>query len=723
MVSDVMYWKKVKSAWHKIFMSSYFIDAVYKKIVGILFVENYSEMLSAFLYDDKKHDFNYSIISLTVQLFTVPSISTILMSEHKALNVIFDQYVKFYKPYVECDKDISRIKMVNQNTGYIDKRRERMFHIIKDTKYILANIPENFTPKIEEEFLDFFKLYVEFNGYLQEMNPYIRKSGNHIPREKEWNHYFVLEICEIKEISSFVAKWCVKTERLFKESTRILLDLHERYSKTVETKQLSVTSYDALSSLVNTFGGGANTAPWEKQHKAMKNQLLFPEQINYVKHDMFKDEVSFHIPATRLLATILSEINTPERYEYVRDLLKSPKCAILLDVTLRTILLCQQIEALMWKRNGLAMEHQMRCYRESYKAFLWDKDLLSLQVILPFMSPDEALLRIIHKYKIEPYFVFLSSESEDFEPLIKMAESFAFLMLNVLAERFKVGLSDATEEEVYTKDLIHTFSLANIPRSKALRSLTSAFTNFDNYQSRDNVVNDLLQKLTTQIHIDVGVSVNLKLKPEYETEFTPFYYHYSAEQRQVAERKYTQRFINNPNFDFKPPYLPKLIFPYSNLRSYLLSPILQRFMYVVLARYVKTSGGAMVSDLLLHQVIFLIMSGVQDQKLFPDDSADKKFSDMIMSCDNPAYLVPEEKQQSIVSLLKLLYPLPLRCVKEIKPIIKWILDATEFLESGSPAEEPMAMETTASDTQEPPTDERKERSKKSSIEPSEKVPN
>ena len=42
MLLEPYFWKKVKCAWHNLFMSAYFGDSLYKKDIGVLFIKSYS---------------------------------------------------------------------------------------------------------------------------------------------------------------------------------------------------------------------------------------------------------------------------------------------------------------------------------------------------------------------------------------------------------------------------------------------------------------------------------------------------------------------------------------------------------------------------------------------------------------------------------------------------------------------------------------------------------
>ena len=634
-------------------------------------------------------EFPYCIISLTVQLFTVPSISTILMTEYAALKIIFQEFVDFYSKFINTESNISKFKNL-QSSSTISKRRNRMNHVLFDAKYILSNIPDKITTATEDAFLVFLQLFVRFISYMQEMNPHVRKSGNHILREKDWDQYFILEVSDIRQIMSHVARWCTATPRLFVKSLEILLKAQLENSEKFEMSEPTmVTSNVSLSSLVRCLGGGSHQ--WEQEHRQLGDQPLFERKINYIQHDMFKDPVSFHIPVTRLFSIVFSHF---PKFDLPIDLLlKTFTPEELLDLPLRSILLSQQIEGSMWKRNGTTMENQSMCYRDHYKSIMWDKDLLAVQLLLTLCDPEDALLKLIHKYKIEPYFVLLDSEAS-YDPLLRMAEAFSSLLLYVICERFRLNVSEAKESDIIRKDAIHILAINNVPRSKIIKTLEGNFDHFEEDITKTDEIDEILRKIAEKVPVKDGVKTMLKLKPEFYNEFTPFYYHYSHGQRQSAENTYYQRQANNANAEFKPPPLPPFTKLTKKLRLYLTCPVIQRFIYVVLKRFSGEASG-LVSDLLLHQILYLTMFGVLDELNTPDSPLPVKFTHCLTRSDNPSYLIPEEDQCSIISLLKGLLSEDVKSVNEVKPLIRWILKTCDTLTNTStPSEEDM--EATAS---------------------------
>lgn len=705
MLSEAHFWKKVKCAWHNLFMSAYFGDTKYKKDIGVLFIKNYSAVFKSYLEDSKVREFSYCIISLTVQLFTVPSLSTVLMTEHSALAVIFQQFFEIYTRFVKQVAGKSKFQNLKSNDN-MAKQRYRVHHLLMDSKYILSYIPDEISAATEDAFLEFLQQFVTFISYMQEMNPHVRESSNHILNEKEWDQYFILEINDIRLLMSTVARWCTASPRLFVKSLEVLLKAQLDNSDKFEVSKPSyVTSHTSLDYMIRALGGAPNTKTWEKEHSNMKKQKLFEKQVTYVEHDMFRDPVSFHLPVTRLFAIVFSYF--PKFDLPIELLLKTFTPEELMDIPLRSVLLSQQIEACMWKRNGTTMEQQSSCYRDHYKSVMWDKDLLAIQLLLAISSPEDAVLKLVQKYKIEPYFVLLKSEIVSYDPLIRMAEAFSSLLLYVLAERFRLNVSEATETDIIRKDAIHILAVSNVLRSKVIKTLENNYDYFNDDILNSVEVDEILDKISTKIPIEDGVKMMLKLKNECYNEFIPFYYHYSHGQRQSAESTFYQK---NVNQEFVPPPLPRFTKLTNNLRHYFLSPVIQRFMYVVLWRFTSSDTPVMVTDLLLHQVLYLIMFGVLDEMNTPDDPLPVKFSSVISREDNPEYLIREEGTCSIVSLLRKLLTLDIKSVNEIKPLIRWTLKTFDFLTNAS--DEPDKVEEVAVSPSVIAADSRKEMMRK-----------
>ncbi|KAG9344547.1 hypothetical protein JZ751_011218 [Albula glossodonta] len=73
MLCDSKMWKGARNVYHQLFMSSLLMDLKYKKLFAIQFAKNYRRLQTDFMEDD--HERVVSVTSLSVQLFTVPTMN------------------------------------------------------------------------------------------------------------------------------------------------------------------------------------------------------------------------------------------------------------------------------------------------------------------------------------------------------------------------------------------------------------------------------------------------------------------------------------------------------------------------------------------------------------------------------------------------------------------------------------------------------------------------
>ncbi|CAG9128752.1 unnamed protein product [Plutella xylostella] len=99
MLNDWRMWKAARSAWHRLLIATTLMDYETKKTMAQLFTRNYGSMLKDFIRDD--HDHSLSISSLSVQLFTTPTLAHRLVAQQDALFVVLNTFVS------ECSRRVN----------------------------------------------------------------------------------------------------------------------------------------------------------------------------------------------------------------------------------------------------------------------------------------------------------------------------------------------------------------------------------------------------------------------------------------------------------------------------------------------------------------------------------------------------------------------------------------------------------------------------------------
>jgi E3 ubiquitin-protein ligase UBR2 len=106
-LSDHNMWITARLGWHRLVMSSIFMDMKCKPQLAVNLTNNYSQLLKNFVADSHNHDVCAS--NMTVQLFTVPSLSRMLVKSHGLLEKIVTTLTDLMTPCKSPDTGVLRL--------------------------------------------------------------------------------------------------------------------------------------------------------------------------------------------------------------------------------------------------------------------------------------------------------------------------------------------------------------------------------------------------------------------------------------------------------------------------------------------------------------------------------------------------------------------------------------------------------------------------------------
>lgn len=144
---DVKLWKTARTCWHRLLISGMLMEYDNKMALAQEFSRHYATVVQDFIRDDHEHSF--SIVSLSVQLFTVPSIAHYLIANE---GIFYKLLHTFYHESIE--------KYIQNKTLHFAKNMaslgffKRAAYILYDLKYILSFKPDFWTEDLREGFLE-----------------------------------------------------------------------------------------------------------------------------------------------------------------------------------------------------------------------------------------------------------------------------------------------------------------------------------------------------------------------------------------------------------------------------------------------------------------------------------------------------------------------------------------------------------------------------------------
>lgn len=503
--------KASRIKWHKLFISGLLMDLETKKMFARLFAKHYSKMMKAFIVDDHEHA--VCIVSLGVQLFTMPTIAHMLIAEEA---VIAKLILTFLSECHTCIKN-GKLSPLGLNApspnpeGMSPTAFKRIQFIFFDLKYLLSMVPSTWSDPLKKGFLHGINQLVRLFTLMQNMDSVTRKEGSHVEFEQEWEGAFNMYI-KLAAIIPQLVEWA--------SSDRIVL------IKTIRmiARALNDHACDGLQKRFMREAAG--------------------HTVSCIDYDVSKNAVSLHIPLTRLCVA-LSAYLPKYGLDYICEeapIKDKPSLKELIEPSLRTLVMVAQCKAGMWRRNGISLSNQTYFYRNvRCRQEMFDRDVLALQLGASLMDSNDFLITMLNK------FTLMSWQRSDYETTymwgrdddnvrqtVILLEEFLHLLLYVLAERYTFGVSDVTQDDITKHEVIHLLCIQNMTHSAINKQLPES-------PNHETGMEQVIDEVAYFKKSSEDVKGFYELKEKYYDMYNIFFYHYSKEDQSKSEVQHRER--------------------------------------------------------------------------------------------------------------------------------------------------------------------------------------
>ncbi|KAK6014558.1 hypothetical protein OSTOST_20055 [Ostertagia ostertagi] len=185
------------------------------------FLEHYDDIYAEFIDDD--HDIDISVVSLTVQFLTVPSIARRLIAEDGAMRTVFTTLMKHTDKFTkEAPNDLSRFDFAKHSFPVTVRRG---IHMMRDLAYILTCVPSkaDWNDQLRERFIEGCQSLIQFLHRMQGMDEVKRLSVEHQVWELEWETAFNIQL-RIQDSLGYVIAWAGSDRATHRAFLRLCLD-------------------------------------------------------------------------------------------------------------------------------------------------------------------------------------------------------------------------------------------------------------------------------------------------------------------------------------------------------------------------------------------------------------------------------------------------------------------------------------------------------------------
>lgn len=548
-------WQNARENMHLLIVNTVLMNSFWKREFAVLYANNYKQFVHSYLLT--RNFTTLTTLNLTVQIFPVSSLTSILIENCNLFQVITETLLEITRMETEGLKFL---------TFSSEKSHEYILSklILIDLSYLLTNIPKEWTQKMRTNFLNGFRVFVRLMKRFQGMNSVVRYTSKHIEFEPEWEKsYFFLS--RLQKPLLLLIEWCSQDQVIFSECLKLLLtDLEE------------LRMADSL--------------------RELNNQLI-------LTYDILHEEVSLHAHFTRFICVVMAQAYKFHSGIQFRELLQTlipvySKAMILclIEPSVRAYLLYSQVNCGIWKKNGISLLNQAYLYHNiMFRNEFLDRDIVALQTGAAYLDPNQYLINLLHRFNLQEYLLDPSyvipaaTEEQDLTYLKKLSEYFLELLIYIHCERYETHLSQIEPNERLEREVLHF--LCNV------ESMSFSFLSTKIYRDLEHYTNDIdlttvLNKIATVKHSD---GKNLKsiyeLKSEYIDQYSPFFYHYTNNEKAQSDEKLSRLRKVNPEFFIKPPNkFPKWQTQFASVRKLLDSDVFIRIVECMLMRVSQASN-------------------------------------------------------------------------------------------------------------------------------------
>uniref|UniRef100_A0A671L7B9 E3 ubiquitin-protein ligase n=1 Tax=Sinocyclocheilus anshuiensis TaxID=1608454 RepID=A0A671L7B9_9TELE len=528
-VSNLVFPAGARNVYHQLFMSSLLMDTKYKKLFAIQFAKNYERLQNDYVKDD--HDREFSVTDLSVQMFTVPSLARMLITEENLMTTIIRTFMDHLR-----HRDLQGRFQFERYTAQQAFKFRRVQSLIGDFKYVLISRPTEWTDQLREKYLESFDAFLELLKCMQGMDPVVRQVGQHIEMEPEWEAAFTLQM-KLTHIISMMQEWCASDERV----------LIEAYKK-------------CLSALTHCHSGFTDG----EQPITLS---MCGHSVDTIRYCVSQEKVSIHLPVSRLLAGLHALLSKTEVSEL------SPP--MLIEHPLRCLVLCAQVHAGMWRRNGFSLVNQIYYYHNvKCRVEMFDKDLSMLQAGASMMDPNHFLMIMLSRFEL--YHIFSSDVVQQNNTLI---EEMLHLVIMIVGERYTAGVGQVECSDEIRREIVHQLCIRPMAHSELVKALPEN-------ENKETGMERVIDSVASFKKPGVTGRGLYKLRPECAKMFNLYFHHYSRADHASVKTDFHVFVVVLP-----PPVLPRFSPLFASLVNILQCDVLLGILGAVLQWAMEPSGG------------------------------------------------------------------------------------------------------------------------------------
>ncbi|KAG2392551.1 hypothetical protein C9374_011276 [Naegleria lovaniensis] len=567
--------------------SALITDAEFKLFFSECFLRNYSLIISDYIaFTKKKKEANsyfaedededvskdVHVSSISVQLFTTPTIATHLVDKCNLVSILLDSLIEAIEE--EAQMDDSRNNKLVYKPVTTTHKIDAVYHVIFDISYCV--IHKRFCEELllNEECLHKF---LTFLSYIQAASDIKRLDTD----ESQWFTIFNLEMITLPKIA-------------------------RKVTNVIETFSENTNYIGLLKQIVRSLA------------KFIKDDNVEIDNDGTVKNEKpFNIPITYHLPIQRFATTVFIQLMTRYPTLEIRDTISNIlKETTPSDVDITNKFLLQvvehplkefvtgaQINARLWQRNHEhILDQHFNFASEKFADYAYCNDFFLVQLIFGLIDNNELIYKtLLKKFNntlghIKLYTMSKPTEDEDRRAVLE--EEFVRLLLTIYSNR--VNMESMTNWDICRQYVLHyLFSEQKCKFSDIVNSIPKSFRSDVDVKAFVNEV--------ANFHKPKGSHEQgyFTVKSNQWDEFNPYFISMSSQKYYQAIENYKAQHggkSSPPLFLEKPTHAANTQIEHG-LMNLIVSSYLYKIIFLVMYRSVKTSASEQLPPYILHALL------------------------------------------------------------------------------------------------------------------------
>ncbi|KAJ3275846.1 hypothetical protein HDV01_006712 [Terramyces sp. JEL0728] len=728
LIYDRKMWLQFRSMAKEFFIGTMIIQGDhYKKRIAGNFANQYISLAHSYINDD---NYEQSLMHLSVQLLTSPSIVHFLVKETNLVNDILSIQKIFYLQNIYSNdiniKESFFDSVAFAKTKVLDKYPTlelkdfshndllKIVHLFNDLYYITTGIG---TPNAQGKYVLFsesnVKALLDFVGIFEAMCPQKRALFNHV--EYEWEQYQLatqvsfsflrtenhiahsyIAACKnsdvsqilnfVSEINDALLKWTLEAHYEYIKENGIGsfgfrdVEIVPGIVCRVPDVRIAIFEVSLYHPLLWLYGTLMAQVPKYLHIQSSSNVMLMIDQVIFGASSLNVGQSGIHLQlSVENLSTTLSE---------------NDRQMLIYDGVFQFISFIAQIRSGLWVRNGITILEQARFFKETLLREFYDRNLFLLQIAAIKFGGDVFLTQLIDRFDVQYYFTGNSNHerTNSFTPenAIHLVEDLFETLIYTLTERTFLQVLDS--KSIVKKEVVHQLAVAK--SGLAYTSLISKIGAFQQENDAELIAEVL--KTVANFRFPEGLTDNglYTLKDEYYDQVDTWFWHYTKNQREDIEEilkkhhklKYKNTIDHNANLNL--PKITKLETGsvFDSLGNLVDSPIFSHMLlaalyHVTSTLYLSKFKGPISNETIFGEVIYLLLVAVEQKSINPGGGF---FRNVL---DQKANLNVKDKEKSrpttlLDMILCMVDHANEECIKDFAQRLRYIV--TKFEQLGGP---------------------------------------